>query len=126
GCIWTHRGFVDPVREAGGEVAVFLPVLPLGRKWSANLRNHRKIVIADDNRALIGGMNLTKEYMGERTDPKRWIDTMAVVEGGVIKEMRRIFDEDWFFAGGTPLDLDIALNGYEEEGGSILQVVPSG
>jgi len=36
-----------PLRDAGGEVAAFMPAFPLHRRWSAHLRNHRKLLIAD-------------------------------------------------------------------------------
>ena len=54
GAMWSYGRFVDPLRKSGGQVAVFMPVLPLRRKWSANLRNHRKIMIADGRTAIVG------------------------------------------------------------------------
>ena len=49
------RGIVRPLREAGGEVAAFLPAFPFHRRWSAHLRNHRKLLIADGRKAFTGG-----------------------------------------------------------------------
>ena len=51
GSLTTRWGFVRALRNAGGKVGSFGPVLvlPLRRKWSANLRNHRKMVIIDGN-----------------------------------------------------------------------------
>ena len=58
GCFRTRGRFVEPIRSAGGSVGVFMPVLPLRKKWSANLRNHRKIATADGRIAMVGGMNI--------------------------------------------------------------------
>lgn len=98
GCMWTRGRFVDPLREAGGEVGIFMPVLPLRRKWSANLRNHRKIAIFDGETALIGGMNLAKEYMGPEPDEARFIDTSTLVKGPTAHDLAIVFASDWQFA----------------------------
>jgi len=46
GCFLSRGRFVRPLKDAGGQVGIFMPMLPLRRRWSANLRNHRKMVIA--------------------------------------------------------------------------------
>ena len=98
GCLRTRRRFVAPLRKAGGHVGIFLPMLPLRRKWSTNLRNHRKVAIADERIAFIGGMNIAHEYMGPVHDSKRWLDTGALVEGPVVDDLRMRFARDWRFA----------------------------
>ena len=72
GCFFSSGRFADPLREAGGEVARFLPVMPLSGRGSANLRNHRKIAVFDGQHAIIGGHNLAREYLGPQTWKKRW------------------------------------------------------
>ncbi|MBE0616470.1 MAG: PLDc N-terminal domain-containing protein [Proteobacteria bacterium] len=103
GCLKTRNRFVEPLRRAGGEVAIFLPVFPWHRKWSANLRNHRKLAVADGCRALVGGMNLAAEYLGPGVDPARWHDAVASVEGPAVGELCRVFAADWHFATGQHL-----------------------
>jgi cardiolipin synthase len=34
GCLRSRGRFVHPIRDAGGQVGIFMPVLPLSRKWS--------------------------------------------------------------------------------------------
>ncbi|GAB4370904.1 MAG: cardiolipin synthase [Deltaproteobacteria bacterium] len=94
------RRLVRPLRKAGGEVAEFLPALPLHRKWSAHLRNHRKLLIADGRVAFTGGMNIGKRYMGVRPDPKRWRDSAVVLRGVAIRDLQALFLDDWAFATG--------------------------
>lgn len=103
GSYFSRGRFLKPLREAGGQVGIFMPMLPLHRKWSANLRNHRKIVIVDGKSAMIGGMNLANEYMGPTTDPARWIDADLVVRGPTVADLSDIFIQDWLFATGQKL-----------------------
>jgi len=105
GCLFSSRGFVDPVRKAGGEVRRFMPVLPfLSRRHSANLRNHRKLAIFDQEAAFIGGHNLAREYMGPTPYRKRWRDFGAIVTGPAATLLNDVFLADWAFASGRPPD----------------------
>ena len=125
GCLWTKRGFVQPLRDAGGEVGVFLPVLSIRRKWSANLRNHRKIVVVDGEAAMIGGMNLDGRFMGPAPDPNRFLDAGAFVRGPVVDDVAEVFASDWEFATGHPLP-QAARPRRAGRAGAIVQVVASG
>ena len=89
---------VRPLREAGGEVAAFMPAFPLHRRWSAHLRNHRKLLIADGRKAFTGGMNIGKKYMGPRTTKAQWRDVAAVIEGPSLRDLQSLFLDDWAFA----------------------------
>lgn len=101
---YRSRGrFLNPLRQAGGQVGIFMPMLPLHRKWSANLRNHRKLVICDGETAMIGGMNLAKEYMGPTPDPTRWVDADLIVRGPAVLDLSDIFSQDWLFGTGQDL-----------------------
>jgi cardiolipin synthase len=92
------RRIVRPLREAGGEVAAFMPAFPLHRRWSAHLRNHRKLLIADGRKAFTGGMNIGKKYMGPRTSKEQWRDVAAVIEGPALPDLQSLFLDDWAFA----------------------------
>ena len=100
GCLRTRGHFVNPLREAGGKVGIFMPMLPFHRKWSAHLRNHRKIIIVDQHSAIIGGMNLASIYMGPDSDKSRWYDFDVLVEGPLVPHICEIFRADWEFATG--------------------------
>ncbi|MCL5965979.1 MAG: cardiolipin synthase [Deltaproteobacteria bacterium] len=89
---------VRPLRKAGGEVAAFLPALPLHRKWSAHLRNHRKLLIADGSAAFTGGMNIGSKYMGPRPDARQWRDNAVVIRGAAVRDLQALFLDDWAFA----------------------------
>jgi cardiolipin synthase len=96
----VNRRFLAPLTDAGARVAFFMPVIHLPFRGRANLRNHRKIVVADNRTAIIGGMNLSGPYMGPTSDPKRWRDLSMVVSGPAVYELATLFRSDWKFATG--------------------------
>lgn len=129
GCFFSSRGFCDPIRQAGGEVVRFLPVLPLTSRGSANLRNHRKIAVFDRSTSIVGGHNLARDYMGAKPWKRRFADFGAVIRGPAAVELNEVFLADWCFASRqTDSDLSSAaafeIPTFPAE--SLLQVVPSG
>lgn len=103
GCFFSSRRFVDPIRKAGGQVATFLPVVPLSSRGSANLRNHRKIAVFDHTTAIVGGHNLAREYLGPQPWRKRWTDLGVLIHGPASAQLDEVFLADWSFATGrTP------------------------
>jgi len=128
GCLRSRGKFVQPVREAGGRVGIFLPILPLRRRWSANLRNHRKMAIVDGSSAMLGGMNLADAYLGPQPKADRWKDVAILIDGAVAGDVRSIFWQDWVFSTREAMDaLPPAPEvGAESQDGSIVQVVGGG
>ncbi len=99
-----HKGLAE-LRRAGGRTAEFMPLLHMPLRGRGNLRNHRKLAVADDTRAIIGGMNLAEEYMGPRPLATRWKDVGLLIEGGAPADLDALFREDWSFASGETLPL---------------------
>ena len=56
--------------------------------------NHRKMIVADGTRALVGGRNFADHYRGEE-----WRDVDLVIEGPSVAPLARIFARLW--EGGT-------------------------
>ena len=92
------RRFLAPLIRSGAHVAFFMRMLHFPFRGRANLRNHRKVVIADGSLAIVGGMNLAAEYMGPTPDPERWRDLSLVVEGPAVKDLTDLFVSDGKFA----------------------------
>jgi cardiolipin synthase len=129
GCFPTSGRFCDPVRQAGGEVAKFMPVLPLQTRGSANLRNHRKIAIFDHRLAALGGRNLAIEYMGPSPLRRRWRDFGGGIEGPAVSVLNDIFLSDWSYASGQSLDrlrAELPATVPAAAGTSEIQIVTSG
>ncbi|RXT08171.1 cardiolipin synthase [Ammoniphilus sp. CFH 90114] len=88
--------YLDDLRVAGVEVAIFSPILfPYLRK--VNYRNHRKIAIVDGKVGFVGGLNVGDEYLGKHKRLGFWRDTHMMVEGDSVYFLQLIFLLDWRF-----------------------------
>ncbi|NBB78765.1 MAG: cardiolipin synthase [Verrucomicrobia bacterium] len=116
------------IRKAGGHVAMFMPVLPLQTHTSSNLRNHRKIAIFDNFRAITGGQNLDTRFMGAGADPDRFTDFSVVTQGPAVAMLTRTFLADWAFAHKEDPKryADILRYIPEEAGNSTTEILTSG
>ncbi len=108
GSLFLTRSFLDPMRQAGIEVAVFLPGRSWAERWSINLRSHRKLVIVDGQTGFTGGVNIGDEYLGRDPSLGYWRDTHLKLQGPVVLQLQQIFAEDWYHATGNELiDADL-------------------
>jgi len=116
------------IRKAGGQVAMFMPVLPIQAQTSSNLRNHRKIAIFDNFRAITGGQNIDRRFMGAEDSPELFTDFSIVTQGPAVAELTRTFLGDWAFAAKeTPAEhVDLLRYIPEEAGDSTIEVIASG
>jgi len=115
------------LKQLGGKVAAFLPLLNPFYRLRVNLRNHRKILIVDGHFGFTGGLNIGDEYLGKNPMFGNWRDTHFRVHGPAVESLQRVFLEDWYFAA------EEALTGKEyypripeHAGVSPMQVVHSG
>ena len=83
----TGEKFFQPIRDEGGDFCLFEP--SYGRRYL--IRNHQKIVIADENRAIIGGANIEDAYLNDES-PQCWRDLMLRIEGPEVVPACRYFD----------------------------------
>ena len=122
----VSRRMLAPFLASGGQRAFFMPMMHLPFRGRANLRNHRKIIIIDNATALLGGMNIAREYMGTTVDKLRWHDLSLIVKGPVLADLHHVFCSDWQFAAKqeTPKEDSHDLAG--AGAATALQVVPSG
>lgn len=114
---------VKRLKQAGAEVLYFSPFLQLPSSGHLNLRNHRKMVIADDARVFSGGMNVGSHYMENRKD--HWVDLAFTLEGLSVQGFCDVFRSDWEVASG----LDVPDRGTPSPttaGHATVQLVPSG
>jgi cardiolipin synthase len=102
GAIQLPRSCFRQWREAGIEIAVFSPLLARRTQGPRNLRNHRKLTIADGARLWAGGRNLAAEYFIGRNGTPAWRDLSFDLDGPVANAAARQFEADWVAAGGKP------------------------
>ncbi|MEW5734448.1 MAG: phospholipase D-like domain-containing protein, partial [Thermodesulfobacteriota bacterium] len=104
GSMKVRGKFLSEFHRAGGKSAFFMPMVHLPLRGRANLRIHRKSLIADNRSAIMGGMNMAWEYMGPyRPGRDRWRDLSLRVEGPAASQISDIFRSDWRFASGEAL-----------------------
>lgn len=83
--------------DEGIEYHEFLPVsLPFfGKK--INYRNHRKLLIIDNETAYIGGMNVADRYIEGKPSFGKWRDTHIKVVGDGVQGLSKVFRKDYHF-----------------------------
>ena len=116
------------IRRVGGHVAMFMPVMPFQSNISSNLRNHRKIAIFDNYRAITGGQNLDMRFLGAEPTPERFRDFSVITQGPAVAYLTRTFLADWAFAAKESPEKYSNLLRYvpEEAGDSTIEVIASG
>jgi cardiolipin synthase len=102
GRMLRRRPDLAQLRQAGVRVLLFVPALHRPLKGRTNLRNHRKLVIADagrdTERLWCGGRNLAAEYFeGEPAGPV-WRDLSFDLQGPLVRQAADLFQRDWVFA----------------------------
>ena len=94
------------LKAAGVETALFVPPLRSTLRGRTNLRNHRKMAIADGERLWCGGRNLASEYFDDGAAPahksRPWIDLSFDLRGPLAALARQQFEQDWAFATERP------------------------
>ncbi|MFO0837985.1 MAG: cardiolipin synthase [Phycisphaerae bacterium] len=126
GCWGLRRSFLQPLRDAGVQVAFFLPLYPLRRRWSLHLRNHRKIAVVDSQVSFLGSQNIGDEYRGRLKRLSPWYDSHMRIDGPASLFLQQIFAEDWSFATQEGLDPDVYFQAPERRGDCVVQILPTG
>jgi cardiolipin synthase len=82
-------------------VATFLPPQLIPPSVAINLRNHRKILVADGTVGFTGGINISDSHLAQRREnPHRVVDLHFRLTGPVVKQIEQVFLEDWGFLTG--------------------------
>jgi cardiolipin synthase len=118
--------------NAGIEVVRFVPPFSSSKRGRTNLRNHRKMVIADAKRLWCGGRNLAAEYF--EGDPRAilrrtpWIDLSFDLSGELVAQAYGQFERDWAFAieKEAPVGIDAGVRGAAGATPALAQLIDSG
>jgi len=109
---------------AGVQIAIFAPPLSSPFRGRLNLRNHRKMVIADGSWLWCGGRNLTAQYFEGAPGTTPWKDLSFDLHGAAAGRALECFERDWGFATGVPYAKQEAPP--EAASGTMAQLIPSG
>ncbi|WP_210604864.1 cardiolipin synthase [Brevibacterium oceani] len=120
--------------RAGMEWHLMLPFIPWrGKLRRIDLRNHRKLLVVDGRKAMMGSQNMIdSSYLKKKnvTIGRHWHDIMVELSGPIVATVEAVFATDWYTECGDSL----GIRPYEgdevepEVGGqtSAMQLVPSG
>jgi cardiolipin synthase len=115
GCQWTPAIFFREMAEAGVQVHAFHSIWEALYRFSflrvLNRRNHRKLVVLDDQVAYLGGMNLLDQGSAALVEHAEhlpvsagWRDIHVRLAGPRQKELAESFERSWQRARGLPVE----------------------
>ena len=102
GAARMETGLISDMERAGVEVIRFRPPKPYAVRRVAN-RTHRRLLIADGQVGMTGGVGIAAEWTGDAEDPDHWRDTHVRVRGPVVRGMQGAFAENWLEGTGEVL-----------------------
>jgi cardiolipin synthase len=116
--------------DAGGATTLFVPPLRSPLKGRTNLRDHRKLLVADamhdTARLFCGGRNLAVEYFDGAPGEPPWRDLSFDLRGPLVCQANTLFEHDWAFANGKPISSETAAAPDAPRAASGAQLVASG
>ena len=130
GRLMGGRADLSPLTQAGARVEFFVPSLRAPLKGRLNLRNHRKLVVADaghaDERLWCGGRNLAAEYFEGAHGRSEWHDLSFDLQGPLVRQAAELFQHDWVFATGEDGGVLAVASPAAVEGEPAAQMIASG
>ncbi|MGC2940361.1 MULTISPECIES: cardiolipin synthase [unclassified Brevibacterium] len=122
------------LNAAAIEWHLMLPFIPWrGKTRRIDLRNHRKLLVIDGKRAMMGSQNMIdSSYLNRKNSQigRSWHDIMVELSGPIVAGIEAAFSTDWYSESGQALGIrPYERDGNEPEVGgatSAMQLVPSG
>jgi cardiolipin synthase len=100
GSLKSARSHDAQLKAAGVQTRLFMPLRHNPRRSRTNMRNHRKLVVADGEHVWGGGRNLANEYfIGSQTEAP-WLDLSFTATGALAVQAHALFEGDWRLARG--------------------------
>ena len=100
------RAGLIKLKLSGVQVFPYMPVLFSRLAHKANYRNHRKIVVIDNETGFLGGINIKDKYINPNTLDLYWRDTHIMIKGEAVVDLQYLFISDWYFVSGQKIDLN--------------------
>lgn len=132
GCFGNHPSFFNDMRKAGININCFFPSYIPFLKRRANYRNHRKIIVIDNEVAYLGGFNIGVEYLGLTKKFGYWRDTHLLLQGSSVRliNLQFLLDERFASHEDRVLSSELATAAKSPHSGSSqhvgIQIVSSG
>ena len=124
-----NRNVLNKLINEGAKVGEFFPSWLKFININMNFRNHRKIVVIDNNVGFVGGFNVGDEYLGKDSKFGYWRDTHIKFTGSAVNDLNLRFLADWRYATKEEVSLEEIFEANEENSNSNnvgMQIVSSG
>lgn len=103
------RRMLARMTEAGIEWHLMLPFLPLERRMRRiDLRNHRKLLVVDGVRAVMGSQNMIEAHYGSPKNlaaGRLWHDITVELSGEIVSSLEAVFAVDWYTESGEYIEV---------------------
>jgi cardiolipin synthase len=107
-------------------VAYFNPTLVPWRAVYMNLRDHRKILVADGRVAFTGSMNISEGHQLSLSSASPCQDIHFRLEGPVVAQIQDTFRTDWHFSTNEALDGETWFPPLENKGEILARGIADG
>lgn len=107
GSFSASNAFFKHMRKNGVQVKPFFRVSFPQLANRINWRNHRKLVIIDNNIGYLGGMNIADRYAADKPGKEAWRDTHFRIQGEILPQLTASFALDWNFLLKQPVEFPL-------------------
>ena len=94
GCLKLGTANRQALLDAGVELRLYNPI-----RWRRGLRNlfrdHRKILLVDDQFGYVGGTGATDEFWNPENPQDSWHEVMVEMRGPLLDDWRSLFEFQW-------------------------------
>jgi cardiolipin synthase A/B len=87
------KSFIRELTEAGIHFRFFEPLFK-SRSSYFGRRLHHKVIVVDNQYAMVGGINISNNY-NDRPEQAGWLDFALRMEGEIVKELCRVCQNLW-------------------------------
>lgn len=114
------------LRAAGVPAGAYMPIIMNRNLAALNLRNHRKLLVADGQTAFTGGMNIRGGNVLAKPSRHPVRDLQFRVRGPVVQDLMSVFVSDWEFVAGESLSGARWFPPLDECGPIVARAIPDG
>ena len=94
GCMKLGAASRTALQDAGVELRLYNPL-----RWRRGVRNlfrdHRKLLLVDDQFGYVGGTGATDEFWDPENPQQGWHEVMVEMRGPLLNDWRGLFDYQW-------------------------------
>ena len=106
-------------------VATFMPPSLFPPNIYLNMRNHRKLLVIDNELAFAGGMNISDDNIALRNKSRKVSDIHFSFHGAFVNDLSKLFYDDWLLATGEQLTSEFKASD-SNNGDTSCRVIPDG